>query len=262
MRKSTVIALFSILMALSLTGCDSGNRLKPGTREGGVLVSIRAGNLFTEYLYDDYGARIGTVQSDAGAPVYEESDFKYGSDGDSFICTRTYADPEKPAERRTTTYRFFYDQSGYNVVMQEKDGTVFTLDENGNPTSDIPSEEWTREFDTYGNLTGYERKENGVVMITQTNFIFNFAEGYMTFNMIEGDAAAVKMYHRLTTGGYELYRGYVDNNNKGTLVEKKTNHNINGSTETYKMTVYDNDGGNPVETEYTIQSEVRVFKVR
>ncbi len=262
-----VVTIMAAIAAVAVTGCNiGGDNPLPDSYESPVLVSINAetanGNLFTEYLYDEYGNATGLTQSLAGAPVFEEGDYTFGSDGNSRTAIRTYADPEKPDERRIMTYVAFYDESGYNRIVFDKDGKVFLLDENDNPTSDVPAEEWTREFDNSGNLTRYEYKENGTTTVLQRGFRYDIQNKYITFELVEGGAAAVKMYQQYTDDGYEMYENYVSSSNKGTLVEKKTDHTLSSDrlVETYTMTVY-NDEGVATTTYYTITFETRKFKV-
>ncbi len=258
MKRLTVVSLFTALLALSLAGCNDSLG-GGGSTQYPVITKITEGNIVMEYEYDDQGLTVGESRSEGSRKIYDQDDYEYENNYNSLTAVRTmYNYPEAGT---TTELKVEIDYVPYTLL--EKEYQVF----DGNT---LVERRVTRYNDNYY-VIEFTHLKDGVKLVERTDYDYTpmgvASSPYFKYKESLNGGEVVQMAQYCTridnnqSGGrtvreWEIYSGWESDSAKGTLIEKVTDYEESGMTASYKITPYDADGTNPVETEVEREYEM------
>jgi len=174
-------------------------------------------------------------------PFYEKSDYKLESVGYSYIQTN-YDGPS------ATYQKVLVSSSYYNLVSKVE---IFDLASPTDTPGTLVESTETKYFDGTSDISEIIQKKNGVEVLRNFNYDYtNFSQSYSSTNpyftyerSVNGGASEKMCYYGTKTAydyveqrnvvtEYEVYRGWVDTNSKGTMIESLSGYSSPSSTST------------------------------
>lgn len=250
MKKLFAISAATLFAAFATTGCNSPVGTNSDTLSLLVSSEEKTGSdvTFTEYEWDDTGNQISESRTLNRAPVYDITDFEFTDNSNNYTITRirrSYdAEGATVSHRLVTTYGLIYG----NKLLETKYEEFLLTGENADPAT--PVIYTLTEYNSEGMRSGFKRFENGVEVLGQSNFQYDYYTGAYTYTEVKNGGRGAQFRYNPSDYGYVLYASR--DGGSEIIAEKLTDFNeVNSTTISFKITRYDEEGNNGVETEIT-----------
>lgn len=243
------------LSALSLAACGPTQNSYSYTARQLVSTSEKTGSdeWRTEYSYDATGSYSLIVRKLNGTTHSETKNFAM-VDG-KYTRVRINKDVSPETYDRLVT-SFVAASYGVNLTAADE---VYRIASATTPIAagDKPTKSTVYTYDSSYLLTEYKETVGETVMLRRRNYDVSHMTDqapYFTYDESTDDGATwvkmceVRQVVNNRVLGYEIYRNWVSNTEKGVLKRAKSGFFETDLTDEYTLTEYDDDGKNPVVT--------------